>query len=299
MDAEVKPTVQATEEAVRLLRAMLVPWAHVPCAGHTDTVGCASSAAKHIEQGGCDGCSTRLSTNALPCLLHPSWQALECDLGTVCMQVRKRELEEKKKVYESLQKGKPVVAAAGCLDEEEDEEAEPDLEIEVPKHKVKLIIGAGGENIKQIQRRTKTRIQVRSSIVHALPTSTTRPGSSSTLQVPPWQVVQLRKLSCGGVQVKKEAKELERQFGSGAQIRLPGKIAALVRDINGTDVEMATIMIFGEPHKCEQARAMLLEAVDNRDQKQKQRQKVCCSVCLIHEFVVGIPGYELRSAGAG
>lgn len=106
-------------------------------------------------------------------------------------------------------------------------------------------------------------------------------------------------MCCGGVQVKKEAKELERQFGSGTQIRLPGKIAALVRDINGTDVEMATIMIFGEPHKCEQARAMLLEAVDNRDQKQKQRQRVCCSVCLIHEFVVGMPGYELRSAGAG
>ena len=63
------------------------------------------------------------------------------------MQTRQRELEEKKKVYESLQKGKPVVAGAGCLDDEEDEEAEPDLELQVPKHKVKLIIGAGGENI--------------------------------------------------------------------------------------------------------------------------------------------------------
>lgn len=76
------------------------------------------------------------------------------------------------------------------------------------------------------------------------------------------------------MQVKKEAKELERQFGSGAQIRLPGKIAAMVRDMNGTDVEMATIMIFGDEQKCEQARSMLLEAVGNKDQKQKQRQKV-------------------------
>lgn len=74
--------------------------------------------------------------------------------------MRKRELEEKKRLFENLQKGKPVVPKASCLEEEEDEEAEPDLEIHVPKHKVKLIIGAGGENIKQIQRRTKTRIQV-------------------------------------------------------------------------------------------------------------------------------------------
>jgi hypothetical protein len=77
------------------------------------------------------------------------------------------------------------------------------------------------------------------------------------------------------MQVKKEAKELERQFGTGTQIRLPGKIAAMVRDINGTEVEMATIMIFGDSQKCEQARSLLLEAVDNKEQKQKQRQKVC------------------------
>jgi hypothetical protein len=80
------------------------------------------------------------------------------------------------------------------------------------------------------------------------------------------------------MQVKKEAKELERQFGTGTQIRLPGKIAAMVRDINGTEVEMATIMIFGDSQKCQQARSLLLEAVDNKEQKQKQRQKVCpCS----------------------
>jgi hypothetical protein len=82
-----------------------------------------------------------------------------------CMQMRQREFEEKKKLFESLQNGKPVVAAGRCLEEEEDEEAEPDLEIQVPKHKVKLIIGPGGENIKQIQRRTRTRIQVHSIIL--------------------------------------------------------------------------------------------------------------------------------------
>jgi hypothetical protein len=83
------------------------------------------------------------------------------------------------------------------------------------------------------------------------------------------------KASSSCMQVKKEAKELERQFGTGTQIRLPGKIAAMVRDINGTEVEMATIMIFGDSQKCQQARSLLLEAVDNKEQKQKQRQKVC------------------------
>lgn len=60
-----------------------------------------------------------------------------------------------------------------------------------------------------------------------------------------------------------------------------------MRDINGADVEMATIMIFGDTQKCEAARAMLLEAVDNKDQKQKQRQKVRHMTSLMRG-VVGI-----------
>lgn len=85
-----------------------------------------------------------------------------------------------------------------------------------------------------------------------------------------------RLLRC--IQVKKEAKELERAFGTGPQVRLPGKIAAMVRDYNGGEAEMTTIMIYGESHRVQIAKNMLLEAVENREQKQKQRQKVChCS----------------------
>lgn len=80
------------------------------------------------------------------------------------------------------------------------------------------------------------------------------------------------------MQVKKEVKELERAFGTGPEVRLPGKIAAMVRDYNGGEAEMATIMIYGESHRVQIAKNMLLEAVENREQKQKQRQKVChCS----------------------
>lgn len=44
---------------------------------------------------------------------------------------------------------------------ESDSEDEPDQEIQVPSHKVKLFIGAGGEKIKFIQKKSKCRIQVR------------------------------------------------------------------------------------------------------------------------------------------
>lgn len=75
--------------------------------------------------------------------------------------------------------------------------------------------------------------------------------------------------------MKKEDAELARDFGTGPEVRLPGKIAALLRDYNGGEAEMATIMIYGESHRVQIAKNMLLEAVENKEQKQKQRQKVC------------------------
>lgn len=77
---------------------------------------------------------------------------------TYYVQIRKRELDEKKAILEKIKAGEdPRVS---CAIEDEEAEAVPDLEIRVPKHKVKLIVGAGGERIKSIQRKSKTRIQV-------------------------------------------------------------------------------------------------------------------------------------------
>ncbi len=45
--------------------------------------------------------------------------------------------------------------------EESDEEEQPDAEVQVPEHKVKLVVGPGGEKIKHIQRKSKCRLQVR------------------------------------------------------------------------------------------------------------------------------------------
>jgi hypothetical protein len=46
------------------------------------------------------------------------------------------------------------------VEEDSDSEEEPDLEISIPDHKVKLVIGAGGTKIQEIQKKSKCRIQV-------------------------------------------------------------------------------------------------------------------------------------------
>lgn len=52
------------------------------------------------------------------------------------------------------------------LVESDSEEETPDEEFNIPAHKVKLMIGAGGEKIKFIQRKTKCRIQVSSFLLY-------------------------------------------------------------------------------------------------------------------------------------
>ena len=57
-----------------------------------------------------------------------------------------------------MQEGKiPKLAA---ILEDSDEEEQPDIEIQIPEHKVKLVVGPGGEKIKFIQKKSKCRLQV-------------------------------------------------------------------------------------------------------------------------------------------
>ena len=42
----------------------------------------------------------------------------------------------------------------------EDQEEEPDMEIEIPTNKVKVMMGVGGEKIKMIQKKSKCRVQI-------------------------------------------------------------------------------------------------------------------------------------------
>ena len=60
-----------------------------------------------------------------------------------------------------MQEGKKLPKLTDIL--ESDDEPEPDLVMEVPLKKVKLVVGPGGERIKVIERKSKARLQVRTA----------------------------------------------------------------------------------------------------------------------------------------
>lgn len=64
--------------------------------------------------------------------------------------------------------GKPIPPLQAILDDS-DEEEKPDVEIQIPTNKVKLMVGPGGEKIKHIQRKSKCRIQVPASTASLAP----------------------------------------------------------------------------------------------------------------------------------
>jgi hypothetical protein len=55
--------------------------------------------------------------------------------------------------------------------EDSDEEPEPDVVVDVPHHKVKLVVGPGGDRIRLIERKSKARLQVSCSSGRTLPKS--------------------------------------------------------------------------------------------------------------------------------
>ncbi len=61
----------------------------------------------------------------------------------------------------AMQEGKKLPKLTDIL--ESDDEPEPDVVLEVPLKKVKLVVGPGGEKIKVIERKSKARLQVRAS----------------------------------------------------------------------------------------------------------------------------------------
>lgn len=145
-------------------------------------------------------------------------------------QAEKERLEaERNRKIALLAEGKKLPKEPAVAGDSDSEEETPDEEFEIPAHKVKLMIGAGGEKIKLIQRRTKARIQV-----------------------------------------KKDAKELTQAFGTTPKFAIP------VRGVQKTedgDVKMVTVMLFGDKEQRRKAREMIAEAIDNKEQKAKQRHQ--------------------------
>ena len=109
----------------------------------------------------------------------------------------------------------------------DDDEEKPDLELEIPSNKLKLVIGPGGETIKQIEKRSKCRIQ------HS-----------------------------------KAAADLTVGFGQSIAAVAQAAVAAA-----SEQRKMMTLQLFGNAKACDMAREMILEAVKNREQKAKQREK--------------------------
>ncbi|GLI64258.1 hypothetical protein VaNZ11_007460 [Volvox africanus] len=137
-----------------------------------------------------------------------------------------RRQEERRKLAEKIVSGKgPPSLDILAESDDDDPDANPDMEIQIPSNKVKLMIGPGGEKIKEIQRKSKCRIQV-----------------------------------------KKDEKELNRGFGAGFKLD--------VEDLLQTgEKKLTTIMLFGDQKAVEMAERMIMEAIENKEQKQKNRQK--------------------------
>ena len=106
------------------------------------------------------------------------------------------------------------------------------LQVLVPANKVKRVIGPGGETIKLISKKSKCRVQV----------------------------------------TKSDA-ELARGFGGGGggEAVGPGPAGDGEGDDAPPSARLVTIDLFGTPHQCEVAERLIQEAVENREQKSRQR----------------------------
>lgn len=135
--------------------------------------------------------------------------------------------EETKKLKELFKSGRVPKALQDLIADEDDEE-KPDEILEIPANKLKLVIGPGGEKIKEIERKSKCRIQ------HT-----------------------------------KDSTEMNRGFGVGIAAIAQAAVAAAASG----EKKMITLQLFGNAAACEIAREMIIEAVENREQKAKQKEK--------------------------
>jgi hypothetical protein len=152
-------------------------------------------------------------------------------------EVRQKEEEERRQAEEDRKNLQELLSSKGgklpkSIQEliEDDEEPKPDMELQIPENKLKLVIGAGGERIKMIERQSKCRIQ------HA-----------------------------------KASVDLNRGFG--VKVPLFGSNTGTITGENSTERKLITLQLFGNADACETARSMILEAMENKEQKAKQRAK--------------------------
>ena len=76
-----------------------------------------------------------------------------------------------------MQDGKKLPKLTDIL--ESDEEPEPDMVLEVPLRKVKLVVGPGGDRIRLIERKSKARLQA-CSLLRVMPMHTLQNSCSAS-----------------------------------------------------------------------------------------------------------------------
>jgi hypothetical protein len=151
-------------------------------------------------------------------------------------EVRQKEEEERRQAEEDRKNLQELLSKGGKLPKsiqeliEDDEEPKPDMELQIPENKLKLVIGPGGERIKMIERQSKCRIQ------HA-----------------------------------KASADLNRGFG--VKVPLFSSNTGAITGEKPTERKLITLQLFGNVDACETARSMILEAMENKEQKAKQRAK--------------------------
>jgi len=149
------------------------------------------------------------------------------------IEEKRKEEEEKAKLEELYAKGKTPKALQDLLQDEDDKEESPDMEIEIPSNKLKLVIGLGGEKIKWIEKRTKCRIQ--------------RTKDAATLEA-----------GFGA---------------SGVQANIAAAIANAHAQSHSQGPRMVKLHLFGNQSQCEAAEELIQAAIENKEEKEKKRQK--------------------------
>ena len=196
--------------------------------------------------------------------------------------------EERARIAEMMAKGENI-KKPDILEESDDEEV-PDLEIQIPTSKVKLLVGPNGTTIGSIQRNSKARVQIKKEEEELMRAFGS--GPSGPVKLPPGVRQQLQKQKALAEKMAKEGRLLAAAAAAAAPLLLhdvsqekpkeekkASEEGKEQEDSSGDEAKpeaprkMTTVLIYGDQKTVEMAERLIFEAIDNREQKQKQRQR--------------------------
>eukprot|EP00879_Flechtneria_rotunda_P013246 GHRR01013831.1.p1 GENE.GHRR01013831.1~~GHRR01013831.1.p1 ORF type:complete len:392 (+),score=150.40 GHRR01013831.1:52-1176(+) len=169
------------------------------------------------------------------------------------------------------------------LEEDSDEET-PDLEIQIPTSRVKLLVGPGGATIKDIQKKSKARIQIRKEeeelnrafgsgpVIQPQPQpykGPKAPKGTQLLTAPMPLVTPVQPAAAGSNSYTAENNTNDKD---GLEVLGDDEDEGSEQQQQQRQRQLTIIQIFGDDKAVERAVAMIEEAIANKGQKQRQRQ---------------------------